>query len=989
MHEQLNQVGQKYHDFEVTKVVDLPEIHCQLVELTHLPTGAKIMHIENDDPENVFCLSFQTVPYNDNGVAHILEHVVLCGSKKFPVKDPFFAMTRRSLNTFMNAFTGSDFTCYPAASQIPKDFYNLLDVYLDAVFHPNLNELSFIQEGHRLEFTNPSDPKSPLEYKGIVFNEMKGAMATPDSRLDQATHSNLFPNITYGYNSGGAPEKIPDLSYEELKEFHRKFYHPSRCLFFFYGNMPIQPHLDFITERTLKGVKKVDPLPPLPPQPRFKKPRSATVPYPLPLEEDPAEKALISFSWLTCHILEQEDILALSVLSIILIGTDAAPLKKAFLRSGLCKNASLHIDSDCSEVPISIILRGCDPENKDKLEQILKSTLLQLIEEGIPHRLVENAIHQVEFHRSEIGGNHHPYGLSLFMRAGLIKQHGGNPEHNLKIHSLCHALTEKIEADPNYLSLIIRKYFLDNPHFVAVTAIPDTELSTQETVMEQKKLEEINRHLSPKQRQAIVKQAQLLEDFQEKQSQVDVDVLPKVTLEDVPKNARNFPLTEEKIGSLRTFHHNFFTNEIIYSDLIFPLPEIHEEELPWLRLFSLMLPQVGCGGRSYVENLEYVQAYTGGTGSVQTIFIHAEDQQNFKPGFLIHGKALHRNAQKLFALMQDMITSPDFTDLTRIKEIITKNFSLLQSSLAPQALKYAIHLSASGLGVPYRLSQAWTGLEYYWFMKDLVSNLDGKMEEISQQLISLQNRILGLEEAHLILTCDHTMYQNLKNNRFFGLQNLKTKPNTNPWKNNFKIPLVSSQGRVIASPVAFTCTTFGTLPYNHPDTPALSIAAHLFDNLILHARIREQGGAYGSGATNHTLSGYFCFYSYRDPNINSSLDAFSEAVTRIANGEFKDSDLEEAKLEIIQGFDSPIAPGSRGHVAYAWLQEGKTLEVRQKFRDRLLAATHEDIIKAVKKHIASQYKKGATVVFAGRELLEKENDIFEMLGKAPLPIEQI
>ncbi|HEY4831486.1 MAG TPA: insulinase family protein, partial [Waddliaceae bacterium] len=214
MDHSLNKVGQKYNDFEVIRVVDLPEIHCQLNELVHHPTGAKVMHIANDDPENVFCLSFQTIPENSKGVAHILEHTVLCGSQKFPVKDPFFAMIRRSLNTFMNAFTGADFTCYPAASQVPRDFYNLLNVYLDAVFHPNLKELSFLQEGHRLEFADPANPESPLEYKGIVFNEMKGAMATPDSRLDEALHSCLFPDLTYGHNFGGNPEEIPNLSYQ-------------------------------------------------------------------------------------------------------------------------------------------------------------------------------------------------------------------------------------------------------------------------------------------------------------------------------------------------------------------------------------------------------------------------------------------------------------------------------------------------------------------------------------------------------------------------------------------------------------------------------------------------------------------------------------------------------------------------------------------------------------------------------------------------------
>jgi Zn-dependent M16 (insulinase) family peptidase len=985
----LNKVGQKYNDFEVVRVVDLPEIHCQLNELIHLPTGAKVMHIANDDPENVFCLSFQTIPENSKGAAHILEHTVLCGSQKFPVKDPFFAMIRRSLNTFMNAFTGADFTCYPAASQVSTDFYNLLDVYLDAVFYPNLKELSFLQEGHRLEFSEPTNIESPLEHKGIVFNEMKGAMATPDSRLDEALHSSLFPDLTYGHNFGGNPEEIPGLTYQELLNFHQTFYHPSQCLFFFYGNLPIQPHLDFILANVLKNIKKAPPLPSLPRQPRFTSPKATSIFYPLSPDEDLTEKALIAFGWLTCHILEQKEVLALSMLAIILMGTDASPLKKALLRSALCKHATLQMDPDCTEVPITITLRGCNPENREKLEEIIRNTLKSLVETGISPHLIENAIHQVEFHRSEIGGNHHPYGLALFLRAGLIKQHGGNPEENLKVHSLCDALRKKAQENPRYFLDLITKYLLDNTHFVKVTAIPNTELATKEAIQERERLDAINKNLTFEQKRGIVEQTKDLAEFQQEQASADIDILPKITLAEVPKKVRHFSLEEEKIENLTIFYHNYFTNDIIYADLLFPLPFIDEKELPLIKLFSLIVPQVGSGERSYSDSLEYIQAYTGGIGASQTIFLQANDRQNFSPAFLIHGKALHRNADKLFMLLKEMTVSLDFRDFSRLKEVIIKHFAVLQSTLTQNALKYAIHLSSSRLGIPYRLGNAWGGLEYYWFVRDLVANLDTNIELIAEQLTSLKNRILGLADPHLVLTCDKAMYQELKKQEFFGLQNLSMKANTNPWKDNYIIPSVHSQGRVISSPVAFTCNTFPSLSYNDCDTPALSIAAHLFDNLVLHSRIREQGGAYGSGATNHTLSGYFCFYSYRDPNISTSLAAFEEAILRIVNGNFKDSDLEEAKLEIIQGLDNPIAPGSRAHVAYSWMREGKTQEVRQKFRDCLIGATRDDVISATKTHIVPNYTTGAVVVFAGKELLEKENVLLLSQGKMALALEQI
>ncbi len=356
----LHEVGQSYNGFTLTKIFPIPELQCVLRELVHEKTGAQVMHIENEDPENVFCLSFRTLPDTSNGVAHILEHTVLCGSEKFPVKDPFFAMNRRSLNTFMNALTGSDFTCYPAASQVSKDFYNLLDVYIDAVFKPLLNELSFLQEGCRLEFSTPDNPETLLEYKGIVYNEMKGALSSPTTRLSEAINETLFPHLTYGINSGGDPKVIPELTYHDLKEFHRTYYHPSRCLFFFYGNMPLEQHLDFIAEHALQNVEKLDPIPQLPLQPRFREPREKIMAYPISPDEDPKDKTLLAFSWLTCHILEQQELLALSVIEIALLDNDASPLKMALLKSGLCKQVSAYSEDEISEVPFIIVLIGCE-----------------------------------------------------------------------------------------------------------------------------------------------------------------------------------------------------------------------------------------------------------------------------------------------------------------------------------------------------------------------------------------------------------------------------------------------------------------------------------------------------------------------------------------------------------------------------------------------------------------------------------------------------
>jgi len=984
----LNTTGQTYRDFKVVKSIPIKELKCWLRELVHIPTGAHVMHIANDDPENLFCLSFQTIPATSNGIAHILEHTVLCGSKKYPVKDPFFAMLSRSLHTFMNALTGSDFTCYPAATQVPKDFFNLLEVYIDAVFHANLNELSFLQEGHRLEFAEPKNPESNLTHKGVVFNEMKGALASPTTRLAEALNEALFPDLTYGINSGGDPKIIPKLTYTELKQFYEEFYHPSRCLFFFYGNMPLEGHLDFISEHALKGVQKKEPLPSLPKQKRFSKPKKLTLEYPISQDEELENKTLISFGWLTTHILKQLDVLALSILEIILMDTDASPLKQAILKSGFCKQASIYMDVDISEVPIVITLRGCNPENADDLEEIIFNTIREIVHNGIPNKMIEDAMHQLEIFRSEIGGNHAPFGLSIFMRSGLLEQHGGNPEDGLIIHSLFDEIRKRNTEDPHYLTQLLKKYFLDNSHFVRVVMTPSKDLEAKELKDEVEDLEKIRSSLSTPQKEKIVRKCIELEDFQKQQEEENIDVLPKISMDDVPKSSRVYLLEKEKIVGLNVYHHSCFTNSIVYADLVFDLPYLRAEELPIIRLLTVLVGQLGTGDKSYSEVLEYIQANTGGISSYLTLNMQAFDHNIFHPSLYIRGKSLYRKADKLFPMMRNLCSSINWNEKERVKEILLKHYTTLNSTLNSNSLRYAISMSASGLDSASWIANTWYGIDYYHFIKHIVQNIDRELEPLIEKLKNLEQRSLGLKNPDLVITSDSDMYDVLKKNHFYGLQDLPGRV-YEPWENIFHPAKVVSQGCLVSSPVAFTGHAFKTLSYQNPHAPALGIASSLFDNLILHPRIREKGGAYGSGAVSNSLSGNFYFYAHRDPNIVSTLMAFQESITAIVEGKFDANDLEEAKLEIVQSLDAPVAPGSRGDLAYGWLREGRTQAVRQAYRDRLLSATGDDVINAVKQHIVAQSQTGAVITFAGKEVLEKENAVFEALGKPPLPIHSV
>lgn len=962
----LEAVGKTYKDFIITKHLQLKELQSALVELVHEPSGARILHIANDDPENLFCLSFQTLPSSSNGVAHILEHTVLCGSKKFPIKDPFFAMTRRSLNTYMNALTGQDFTCYPASSQVEKDFYNLLNVYLDAAFHPELKAVSFLQEGHRLELKDPKDLSGPLQFQGVVYNEMKGAMSSIESRLWEALIKNLTPDLPYGYNSGGSPKEIPDLTYEALKKFHQEFYHPSRCLFFFYGNLPLTQKLDAL-EETFKGVKKMAPLPELPKQKRFEHPVRVTEYYPIAAGESTDKKTQIAFAWLTSNVFHQTEILALTLIESMLADTDASPLTKALLKSGLCAQVESALDTEMSEVPWIIICKGAEGKDAEKIEKILFETLKSVT---FSKEDIEASLHQLEFQRTEIGAEGVPFGLSLFFRSALIQQHGCEPEMGLLIHTLFNDLRSRVE-DPSYLSNLLQKLVINNPHFVRLTLKPDAELALEEAKEEQTRLEAIQSKLSTEERENILKQMKMLKEYQEEIEHQSLECLPKVTLKDVPKETKDFPL----IQNGNVFYHKCFTNQILYADLIFDLPEIREEELPLLSFLSEIIPELGSGERNYEETLAYQQSYIGSFDTALSLHVSRGNSDLCLPAFSLRGKVLERNAGKLFQLFMDTINKVDFSDTDRVRECLHQHATELANRLPRAAMSYAIQTSLSGNSISSYLHNQWHGLPYFQSVMNWMKSFDDNFIEALKNLFT---KVLGSSSYQLVIGCDGDHYNELERLKFYDLKMPNRK--TSPWTGNYPAPQAESQARIIAAPVAFNSLGLKTISSTDPLSPALLISTELMENLVLHKEIREKGGAYGSGATYTPSTGNFNFYSYRDPHLARTVGVFHQAIQKIAAKEFNERELQEAKLGVIQALDAPVAPGNRALLAYSLLRQGRTLETRTEFRQKVLNATADDIAESLKKHLTGL--DGTLVSFLGKELLEKE----EKLLKSPLKI---
>jgi len=967
----MNKLNLKNKNFSLNSNIYVEEINSSLIEVTHIPTQAKIIHIANDDLENFFSLSFKTSPSSSNGVAHVLEHTVLCGSKKFPIKDPFFSMTRRSLNTYMNALTGADFTCYPASSENEKDFYNLLDVYVDSVFHPNLNYLSFLQEGIRLEFSNPSDSSSPLQYKGIVYNEMKGSLNSSEDRLWHKMMEELLSDLPYSYNSGGDPKEIPNLTYQDLLDFHKTYYHPSQCLFFFYGNIPLEKHLAFLEEKVFNKVEKKVIAVPTKKQRRFSAPKEIKAFYPT-AEEDKNNKDIVAFGFLTCQISDQKEVLALSLIDSILTENDASVLTLPLLQSGLCNQVETVFESEMSEIPWLIIFRGTEEKHKNALFEIFEKTLKKIIKEKFSNDQIEAAMHQLEFSRTEIDRSSAPYGLTLFMRTALLKQHGCAIENGLKIHSLFAELKKDL-SDPNYLTDLIEKYFLSNTNLVKLSLLPDPNLEQKENTFEKEKLKKIKEKLNGAEIEKILKETKELKTFQEKQEGISLNCLPKIDIKDIPQDLKYYPLTSEKNGNFEVFFHQCFTNKIVYVDLVFDLPDLSIEELPLLSLFTSMLTEIGCGKRSYIENLEYINSFIGDINAYLSLNIQATDSNICRPTVSIRGKALYRNAEKLFSLIKDIFSTPNFKDKNRIKELLLQTYTSLSSSINQSAMSYAVSQSLKTLSVPNLMNNQLNGLPLFEKVKEIALNIEKEINPFIEKLNDFQQKILSFSKAEIIISCDKEFFDMLQKNSYYSLTSLKAHTPT-VFTNSFTLPASSkNEGKIIASPVAFTAMAFKTIGFDHKDAPYLLLATSISENKILHPLIREQGGAYGSGTTYNPNSGSLYFYAFRDPHIASSLDAFYLAIEELSKGNFEEENLFEAKLQAIQNIDAPTSPGKKALITFYNEKSGKTRKMREEFRKKILLAEKSQVQKAVLNHILIQKEKAKIVSFASIELLEKEN----------------
>ncbi len=956
-----------HSSFQFVRATRVETLNLEVQEFRHGKTGAPHIHLAADDNQNAFMVAFRTVPEDSTGVAHILEHTALCGSREYPVRDPFFMMTRRSLNTFMNAFTASDWTAYPFASCNRKDFYNLLGVYLDAAFFPTLDKLDFLQEGWRVEFAEPEDPNSELVYKGVVFNEMKGAMSSPVSTLWQLLSEHLFPSVTYHHNSGGDPERIPDLTHDQLKAFHAGHYHPSNAIFLTYGDIAAAEHQAVFEEKALKAFERDERRIRVAEERRYDQPIRVESSYALDAEEETAAKTHIVTGWLLGRNTRMEDVLTAHLLSGVLLDNSASPLRHALETSDLGEAPSplCGFQDSTYEMVFACGLEGSEPEHADAVEKLIIDTLEKVAKEGAPMEMVESVLHQIELSQREVSGDGFPYGLQLMLHTLTPAVHDAEPAEALHIDPILEMLRERIQ-DPNYIKGLVRQMLLDNPHRVRLTMTPDTGLSAERANREKARLAEILANMDEAAKQEVVETAAALKARQERQD--DPGCLPNVTRDDIPADM-NIP--EGETGELDQLPLSFYgrgTNGLVYQQLIVDLPDLAADEADLLTLYTDLLTEVGSGGRDYMQTQALQAAVTGGIGARVAMRGAVDDVMRQRSLFILSGKSLVRNQPALSRLMRETLDSARFDEDARIRELVAQERLSREQSVTGRGHVLAMTAAAAAISPAAGIDHRWGGLAAIQTLKgiDDVLKDDAELARLRERFATLEERLLAAPKQILLVGEEE--------HRHAFEEALKDAWNGLGGDGGGAFQPVALQGPVrqawtTSTQVNFCATAHATVPAAHADAPALVVLASFLRNNFLHRAIREQGGAYGGGASFDSDTGAFRFYSYRDPRLAETLADYRNAIDWMISSKHDQRLLEEAILGIVSDIDKPGSPSGEAKKAFHNSLHGRTPEVRRRFRQRILDVSLEDLRRVAESYLTA--KPAGIAVITNPEMAKK------------------
>ncbi|BCN93293.1 peptidase M16 [Thiomicrorhabdus immobilis] len=937
--------------FEFKGEHEIDSLNLTIQHFEHKVTGAAHYHLAADDPQNVFLVALRTVPMDSTGVAHILEHTTLCGSEKYPVRDPFFMMIRRSLNTFMNAFTSSDWTAYPFATENRKDFQNLLQVYMDAVFFPNLDPLDFAQEGHRFEFEEMTNPDSPLTYKGVVFNEMKGAMSSPVSTLWQAFSSELYPTSTYHYNSGGEPEDIPNLTHQQLVDFHKLHYHPSNAVFMTYGDIPAAEHQSQFEELALARFQDTVPQVHVGLESRYSEPKVVETSYALD-EEDVSAKTHIVLGWLLGQNQDPLNVLRGHLLSSVLLDNSASPLRKLLEETELANAPSplCGFEESNKEMAFVVGVQGSEAEHAPAVEAMILTELQRIADEGVEQSQVEAMLHQLELSQREVGGDGYPYGLQLILHSLAGALHEGDPIALLDTDAALKQLENEVKS-PDFIPGLVKSLLLDNRHRVRLTMKPDTELSAKKEQAEKAKLAEIQAKLTDAEKQAIIEQAVALEARQAQED--DPTILPEVTKDDIPADIKVYKAEHSSIADMAVKSYQCGTNGLTYEQLIIDLPNLTEQEQELMPLFNSCLTEVGTQQRDYIEMQSHQAEVSGGISARSSVHSKIGEPQGYHSHFILSSKALNRNQQLMAELLHETLNEARFDESNRLKDLVSQIRSSVDHGITGNGHGLAMMAAVQNYTPAARWKYARSGFAGIQYIKKLHEELKSEdaMSAFSAGLSSIQSKIKQSAKQALVISDEPGMESALQSmdnvwNQSTGVTNQA------PFEFDASQNAVN-QAWVTSTQVNFCALAYPAVPADHEDAPKLSVLGACLRNGFLHSAIREKGGAYGGGASYNAEANAFVFYSYRDPRLLETYSDFKRAHEWLMSAEATQAKVDEAILNVISAMDKPGSPA--GEMKKAFYQDlyGRTHEIRMAYRHGVISTTIAELRALAEKYLTN------------------------------------
>ncbi len=962
-------IAQTVHPaFQLVRQHHVDALDICVSEYKHKVTGAVHYHLATPYDENVFLVAFRTQPMDSKGTAHILEHTALCGSEKFPVRDPFFLMVRRSLNTFMNAFTSADWTAYPFATQNKKDFQNLLSVYLDAAFAANLNPLDFAQEGIRIELENDQ----PV-YKGVVFNEMKGAMSAPADQLYHQLAHHLFPQTTYHYNSGGDPKDIPDLSYEQLVDFYQSHYHPSNAVFMTFGDQSayeLQEQFETLALHKFEAGKTLYSKP----EKRLAAPVEVTETYAVDAE-DLKDKTYHVMAWLLPQASDIKLRLGMRLVEGVLLENSASPLRHYLETCSYAQSTGpmMGVDDSNFEMTFYCGVQGSNPEHAEEFKQGVLNILQDVASKPVDVELVEAILHQIELHQREINGDGMPYGLSLILNGLSSVIHHNDPVQVWDVDSAIEQVKEELQ-DPMWLSGLIQTHLLDNPHRVQMTLLPDATKSICEQQAEQARLAEIAASLTDERRAEINAQTDALKIRQDTPD--DLNLLPKVGLEDVPADLQivQGQLREIICNGLDTplnlYHAG--TNGIYYQQVLIKIPD-EIVKSPYFSLLSVLMGEVGAGEYGYLELQQLQTAVSGGLGMGASLRSKVDDKQQISAWLTLTTKSLsHKlDAIRLLKLAFEQLR---FDEKPRIIELLQQRKTRWHSRISGSGHSYAMQVASRNMSALAQRDHHTTGLGALNWLSELVSKIENDetaYDQLIDELKSIHQKLLQAPKQFL-LVCEEQHTELLLEE----IQNVWDKLAVD--KREVALTAVSheesnqDQAWLIQTNVQFCAAAYTAVEVSHPDAAPLMVLAAYLRNGFLHSAIREKGGAYGGGASYDGNACSFRFYSYRDPRLAETFADFAASVQWLLQIEQQPHQLEEAILGLIASMDKPGSPAGEAITSCYALLHGRTPAFRKILRERLLNVTLDDLKRVAQEYLlAHQPVKAVVAPFAKREALEQ------------------